>query len=135
MLLTALSRSLERPIVALQMAASRLAERDFDTPLPAARSDEIGSLTASFDAMRTALKSNEQQRSEAEQKILRLAYYDQVTGLPNRAYLKDYLASALAAAVRHHKQMAVMYFDLDHFKRINDTLGHGAGDVLLEEAA
>ncbi len=131
----AFARSLERPIVALQMAASRLAERDFDTPLPAARSDEIGSLTASFDAMRTALKSNEQQRSEAEQKILRLAYYDQVTGLPNRAYLKDYLASALAAAVRHHKQMAVMYFDLDHFKRINDTLGHGAGDVLLEQAA
>jgi len=131
----AFARSLERPIVALQAAASRLAERDFDTPLPAARSDEIGSLTASFDAMRTALKSNELQRSEAEQKIRRLAYYDQVTGLPNRAFLQDYLGNALAAASRHHKQLAVLYFDLDHFKRINDTLGHGAGDVLLEQTA
>jgi diguanylate cyclase (GGDEF)-like protein len=131
----AFARSLERPIVALQAAASRLAERDFDTPLPPRRSDEIGSLTASFDAMRTALKSNEQQRSEAEQKIRRLAYYDQVTGLPNRAYLQDYMGTALAAASRHHKQLAVLYFDLDHFKRINDTLGHGAGDVLLEQTA
>jgi predicted signal transduction protein with EAL and GGDEF domain len=131
----AFARSLERPIVALQAAASRLAERDFDTPLPPSRSDEIGSLTASFDAMRTALKSNEQQRSDAEAKIRRLAYYDQVTGLPNRAYLQDYLATALAAASRHHKQLAVLYFDLDHFKRINDTLGHGAGDILLEQTA
>ncbi|MBK6658923.1 MAG: EAL domain-containing protein [Proteobacteria bacterium] len=131
----AFARSLARPIVALQVAASRLAERDFDTPLPPARSDEIGSLTASFDAMRSALKSNEQQRSESEQKIRRLAYYDQVTDLPNRAYLQDYLASALAAAMRRHKQLAVLYFDLDHFKRINDTLGHGAGDLLLGETA
>ena len=131
----AFARSLERPIVALQVAASRLAERDFDTPLPPLRSDEIGSLTASFAAMRTALKANEQQRSEAEQKIRRLAYYDPLTGLPNRAYLQDYLDTALAAASRYHRQLAVLYFDLDHFKRINDTLGHGAGDVLLEQTA
>ena len=131
----AFARSLERPIVALQVAASRLAERDFDTPLPPVRNDEIGSLTASFDALRTALKANEQQRSEAEQKIRRLAYYDPITGLPNRAYLQDYLDTALAAASRYHRQLAVLYFDLDHFKRINDTLGHGAGDVLLEQTA
>ena len=131
----AFARSLERPIVALQVAASRLAERDFDTPLPPLRSDEIGSLIASFAAMRTALKANEQQRSEAEQKIRRLAYYDPLTGLPNRAYLQDYLDTALAAASRYHRQLAVLYFDLDHFKRINDTLGHGAGDVLLEQTA
>ncbi len=131
----AFARSLERPIVALQAAASRLAERDFDTPLPPPRSDEIGSLTASFDAMRTALKINEQQRSAAERKIRRLAYYDPITGLPNRAYLQDYLDTALAGAGRHHRQLAVLYFDLDHFKRINDTLGHGAGDMLLEQTA
>ena len=127
----AFARSLERPIVALQLAASRLAQRDFDAPLPAFRSDEIGSLTDSFDAMRTALKANEQQRTEAEHKISRLAYYDQITGLPNRVFLQDHLSNALAAATRHRKQLAVLYLNLDHFKRINDTLGHGAGDVLL----
>ena len=127
----AFARSLERPIVALQAAASRLAQCDFDAPLPPYRSDEIGSLTDSFDAMRTALKANEQQRSEAEHKTSRLAYYDQVTGLPNRVYLQDHVGNALAAARRHRKQLAVLYLNLDHFKRINDTLGHGAGDVLL----
>ena len=127
----AFARSLERPIVALQVAASRLAQRDFDAPLPPRRRDEIGSLTDSFDAMRAALKAHEQQRSEAEHKISRLVYYDQVTGLPNRVFLQDHLSSALAAASRHHKQLAVLYLNLDHFKRVNDTLGHGAGDVLL----
>ncbi|MBX9606238.1 MAG: EAL domain-containing protein [Gammaproteobacteria bacterium] len=131
----AFSRSLERPIAALERAASRLAERDFDTPLPAPRSDEIGSLTASFAALRSALKANEAQRSEAEQKIRRLAYFDSTTGLPNRAYLEEHLHGALAAARRHGKLLAVLYFDLDHFKRINDTLGHGAGDLLLKHSA
>ena len=130
----AFARSLERPIVALQIAASRLAQHDFDAPLPPPRSDEIGSLTSSFDALRSALKYNEQQHSEAEQKIGRLAYHDQITGLPNRVFLQDHLHCALATASRHHKQLAVLYFNLDHFKRINDTLGHSAGDLLLAQA-
>ena len=131
----AFARSLTRPVIALQAAAQRLADRDYDTPLPPPRGDEIGSLTASFAAMRAAIKAHELDRSESEQEIRRLAYFDQLTGLPNRVFLEDFLRNRLADASRHGSRIAVIYFDLDHFKRINDTLGHGAGDSLLEQAA
>lgn len=72
---------------------------------------------------------------EAERKISRLAYFDSLTGLPNRAYLRDALLRVLADARRHQLRIAVMGIDLDLFKRINDTLGHAAGDALLKEVA
>src|SRR5581483_1136634 len=72
---------------------------------------------------------------EAEQRIRYLAHYDGSTGLPNRQFFMEHLAKALAAAKRHHRQLCVLTLDLDQFKRINDTLGHGVGnDVLLAAA-
>lgn len=72
-------------------------------------------------------------RSEAE--VRQLAYYDPLTDLPNRRLLIDRLKTALSQAIRHRHAMAVMFLDLDHFKEINDTLGHEAGDELLKEVA
>ena len=72
------------------------------------------------------------ERRRAEQKIRYLAFFDSVTGLPNRAFLKQLLNQALAAAKRQNRYLAVLFLDLDHFKRINDTLGHDAGDMLLQ---
>src|SRR5690625_6321077 len=64
-----------------------------------------------------------------------LAYYDQLTGLQNRLLFKEQLRSALSMAEREKHHLALMYLDLDHFKRINDTMGHEAGDQLLIEVA
>ena len=71
----------------------------------------------------------------AERQIRRLAYFDDLTGLPNRASLHRYLDRAISEARRHAYSMAVLVADLDLFKRVNDTLGHAAGDALLREAA
>jgi diguanylate cyclase len=70
-----------------------------------------------------------------EAHIHRLAYYDVLTGLPNREWLSEYLSRALKEARREGHGIALLYVDLDQFKRINDTLGHGTGDALLEQVA
>ena len=65
-------------------------------------------------------------------KMARLAQYDFLTNLPNSALLNDRIAQAISLAKRHQKTLAVLFLDLDHFKHINDSLGHGAGDKLLQ---
>lgn len=68
---------------------------------------------------------------ENEDQIRKLAYYDALTQLPNRRLLEDRLEQALRHSHRHQQQLAVLFIDLDHFKQVNDTLGHAAGDELL----
>jgi diguanylate cyclase (GGDEF)-like protein len=67
----------------------------------------------------------------SEHRIVKLAYFDALTGLPNREQSRNRLSSALAAAKQHQRMLAVLYLDLDNFKRVNDTLGHAVGDELL----
>lgn len=69
------------------------------------------------------------------QQIQYMAFHDPLTALPNRALFNDRLGQALMEAARHGRQAGVMLLDLDHFKNVNDTLGHAAGDKLLREAA
>jgi diguanylate cyclase (GGDEF)-like protein/PAS domain S-box-containing protein len=75
------------------------------------------------------------ERKGAEDKLQRLAFYDTLTGLPNRALLLDRLGQALAQAQRHEHGVALFYLDLDRFKEVNDTQGHSVGDRVLQEAA
>lgn len=71
----------------------------------------------------------------AQERIEALAFYDQLTGLPNRWMLMDRLEHALASSARSHRCGAILYLDLDHFKTINDTVGHDCGDEVLRETA
>jgi diguanylate cyclase (GGDEF)-like protein/PAS domain S-box-containing protein len=72
-------------------------------------------------------------RKDAEEQVRRLAYFDTLTGLPNRLLFTEQLIKAVAHAERNGQQLAIMFIDLDDFKRVNDTLGHGAGDDLLKQ--
>ncbi|MCB1749077.1 MAG: EAL domain-containing protein [Gammaproteobacteria bacterium] len=74
------------------------------------------------------------ERRRAEQQIHRLSFFDNVTGLPNRAAMRAHLAQALGPAKRHDRVLAVLSIDLDNFQRINDTLGFATGDELLRAA-
>jgi len=73
--------------------------------------------------------------ANAQKQIRDLAYYDLVTGLPNRAQLRENLSQALRLAERQENQFALLFLDLDHFKQVNDTLGHDAGDDLLRQVS
>jgi len=75
------------------------------------------------------------ERKQAEEALKQLAHNDILTGLPNRTLFHDRMEQALALAHRHKEKFAVLFLDLDHFKEINDTIGHDMGDLLLKEAA
>ena len=78
---------------------------------------------------------NWKQRTAAQEQINQLVYYDILTDLPNRRLLTDRLEQALIQAKRFRRSLAVMFLDLDHFKQVNDTLGHDSGDKLLKIVA
>jgi diguanylate cyclase (GGDEF)-like protein len=73
--------------------------------------------------------------SRAEEKIRSLAYFDPLTGLPNRLHFTEHLTMQLASARRRKDRLAILMLDLDRFKKVNETLGHAAGDRLLQETA
>ncbi|MBP9712463.1 MAG: EAL domain-containing protein [Sterolibacterium sp.] len=74
-------------------------------------------------------------RKAAEERINHLAYHDALTGLPNRQLAKDRLDHAIAYAAREKNGVGVLHLDLDHFKAVNDSLGHPIGDALIQEVA
>ncbi|MDA8454953.1 EAL domain-containing protein [Acidovorax sp. GBBC 3334] len=82
-----------------------------------------------------AINTDIGQRKATEREIQRLAFYDSLTGLPNRMLLMDRMRQALATAQRRRQGGALLFIDLDNFKTLNDTLGHDQGDVLLQQVA
>ena len=82
-----------------------------------------------------ALALEAAQRQEAETRIEHLAWYDGLTGLPNRNLLRETMRDLIMTAANRKRRMAVMLIDLDRFKDVNDTLGHLVGDALIKSAA
>jgi diguanylate cyclase (GGDEF)-like protein/PAS domain S-box-containing protein len=75
------------------------------------------------------------ERKKYEEKIQQMAFYDSLTGLPNRKLFSDRLGIVLAQAKRNKKKVGIVMLDLDNFKDVNDTLGHDVGDILLKTVA
>ncbi|MGM9515485.1 putative bifunctional diguanylate cyclase/phosphodiesterase [Roseateles sp. DB2] len=116
------ARRISRPIASLTQCAQRLGAGDYDTPV-ASGSDlgEVAELARSFEAMRLGIR-------EREEQVHRLAYWDPLTGLPNREQFSQRLQERLQAS---EAPCAVLMLDLDRFKHVNDVLGHRLGDQLL----
>jgi len=122
-----IARNISRPVNALAQAAFRIRQGDYgDSRLPTDQGGEIGALAESFDHMREAIATRERE-------ILRLAYQDVLTGLPNRACFSDRLDQAIKLGKRTERPFTILMMDLDRFKFVNDTLGHHIGDVVLRE--
>jgi diguanylate cyclase (GGDEF)-like protein len=92
-------------------------------------------LTDKLRASRDRLRAEIEKEKASAQRIEHIAYHDALTGLPNRALFSKLLERALQEGKRYGRRLAVMFVDLDRFKNINDTLGHEAGDALLNDVA
>lgn len=148
-----LTRRLVAPIRQLMRAARAVGAGKLDVYVPAKSSDELGLLTHTFNHMtqrlaesraevatyQRTLEDKVTQRTKeleiATAQAYKLAQHDILTGLPNRALLNQRLRQIVAQASRESHQVACLFLDFDHFKRINDTLGHDAGDQLLQAVA
>jgi diguanylate cyclase (GGDEF)-like protein/PAS domain S-box-containing protein len=80
----------------------------------------------------TAVLRDVTHSAEAQERLLRLASHDFLTGLPNRLLFDDRLSTAISRAERNHQKLALLFIDMDNFKSVNDRLGHTAGDVFLK---
>jgi diguanylate cyclase (GGDEF)-like protein len=110
-----------------------LIDRSTTTPLFAIGvSDAIASTVFALAAVLIILEDQREVGIEATSQVEQLAYYDTLTGLPNRSLFADRLTVAIAHAHRHRYKLAILFLDLDRFKQINDSLGHTVGDRLLK---
>jgi diguanylate cyclase (GGDEF)-like protein len=122
------AKRIAQPISELAETAKRLEQGDYKGQIDTSREDEIGALAQAFDAMREGI-------AKREQEIRRLAYWDTLTNLPNRAQFVLLLNDALLDARKREEAVFVLMMDLDRFKHVNDVMGLSFGDALLRQVA
>ena len=123
------ARRVTTPLRQLVVASEKLGRREYGLPMQGTdRRDEIGDLARAFDQMRVKIAANETEMRE-------LAYADRLTGLPNRAFFREAVRQAIGLAAAPDRSVAVIIFDLNRFKTVNDILGYALGDRLLKTVA
>ena len=122
------AKRIAQPLRQLAGIARRLERGDYRAQTGFQRGDEIGALAKAFDSMRDGI-------AKREQEIRRLAYWDPLTNLPNRAQFVTLLNESLDQAKKREQQVFVLMMDLDRFKHVNDVMGHSFGDDLLRHVA
>lgn len=123
------ARWVTTPLRSLVQATVRLGRGDYGTPMAQVdRRDEIGDLSLAFEHMRSNIAAQQHE-------IRQLAYWDSLTGLPNRARFRVVLAQAIDTERRTGGSLAIVLLDLDRFKHVNDILGYALGDRLLKAVA
>ncbi|MBQ0761798.1 EAL domain-containing protein [Marinobacter psychrophilus] len=127
-LLISMNVLMVRPLKQLMGAVREIGRGNLAPTIALSTSDELGKLGLSFQEMAGNLE-------KSRVKVEHLAYHDSLTGLPNRFRAHETLRHMISLAHRESRRMAVLFLDLDNFKRVNDTLGHQVGDQLLMEMA
>jgi GGDEF domain-containing protein len=122
------ARRVTGPLKALTRSAERLGAGDYEAAVDVRGTDEVGELARRFDAMRIDIR-------ERDHRISRLAYWDRLTGLPNRERFNQLLEQAVGQARETGEALSVLMLDLDRFKHVNDVLGYAFGDRLLQAVA
>lgn len=130
-----MSKEVTDPITRLAEAVGKMSKGNLDVSVEVASSGELATLESGFNVMASTIKAaheNMQERIlEATAKLAYQASHDMLTGLANRREFEGRLERALQSAKQHERIHALCYMDLDQFKIVNDTCGHGAGDELL----
>ena len=142
-------RQVAAPLTRLSQAADAVAMGNLGEQLDTSENHELGRLARNFVRMAASVRERDEaltaraqelehevaERRLSEQRMQQMATHDALTGLANRTLLSDRLNQALASAQRSEHTIAVLFIDLDHFKQINDTLGHDVGDAALCQIA
>ena len=130
-----MARAVTRPIKMLQRALAPFDNGRRQVQLPVERQDEIGELARRFERQRLEITRQFEELERSRSELAHLASHDPLTGLPNRSLFADRVAQEISAARRSGDRLGLFFIDLDHFKPINDQLGHEAGDILLQDVA
>ena len=141
-----LDRLVVKPVLTLQSAVRRMGEGNLSTRVPPLRGSELGELTDTINRMAAALQHEREnlekavtertkELQEANSRLERLAVTDGLTGVFNHRRLQEQLQAELIRSERHKRPMGVLMVDVDFFKKVNDAMGHPAGDELLRRLA
>jgi diguanylate cyclase (GGDEF)-like protein len=132
-----IASSLASRVIFLKNITASIEKRDFSVidllkNSKESSKDEVWELKHSIYNMAVSLKHAFEELKEKQKELEELAYYDPLTGLPNRRFFFDHANLILESAKRYRTPLTLLLIDLDHFKKINDTYGHEAGDLLLK---